>query len=109
MLRRRLHIKRVTLAVIGIACAALALPLAWLKAHETELVFQVATSRARVNPTLPPNFERIAITLAYRTPLAANILRAAPDHDNGLWVLHLHGNSETAFSNTQYEHVQVLR
>jgi alpha-beta hydrolase superfamily lysophospholipase len=100
--------KRVALAVIGIIFLALAIPAAWLKAHEAELVFRVDESRARVNVTLPSDFERVSIPTVDGTPLAANILRAASDHDNGLWILHLHGNSETAFSNTQYEHVRVL-
>jgi len=105
----RLHIKRIALAIAVVALLALAGPLAWLKAHEAELVFRVTESHARVNPTLPPDFERISITAVDGTPLAANILRAAKDHDTGLWVLHLHGNSETAFSNIQYEHVRVLQ
>jgi alpha-beta hydrolase superfamily lysophospholipase len=106
---RRSHIKRIALVVISVVLVTLAIPLAWLKAHEAELVFRVDQSRTRVNETLPAGFDRISIPAVDGTLLAANIIRAATDHDNGLWIVHLHGNSETAFSNTQYEHAQVLQ
>ena len=105
----RTHLKRASLALIALAGLSLAIPLAWLKANEAELVFRVNEARARVNTTLPSGFERISIPTADGTPLAANALRASAEHDNGLWVLHLHGNSETAFSNTQYRHAEVLK
>jgi fermentation-respiration switch protein FrsA (DUF1100 family) len=41
-------------------------------------------------------------------PLAAVLLRTAPQADSGYWVLHLHGNAETAFSVSQFAHAAAL-
>lgn len=82
--------------------------LGWLKWHEDELVFATALSHARTNGQIPADAERLTIPGAAGAPLAAVIFRAEASHDSGFWVLHFHGNAESAFSQTQLRHCQNL-
>ena len=86
---------------------ALGATLGWLKWHESDLVFETARSHTRRDGVLPAYAERIRIP-EHGGTLAAVELRAAPGHDSGFWVLHLHGNADTAFSIAQLRHCEQL-
>ena len=83
--------------------------LGWLKWHENELVFHTAISRTRPDAQLPPYVQRLTIPGAAGSALAALLFPADPLHDSGYWVLHLHGNAESAFSAVQVRHCEQLR
>jgi uncharacterized protein len=93
----------VTALVLSIAAAV-----AWLKLHEDELVFATARSKLYVVRDLPSDVERVSIPLPSGITLAGILLRAEPPADSGYWVLHLHGNAESAFSRSQLEHCEIL-
>jgi uncharacterized protein len=92
----------------GIGAAALALIVAaavgWLKLHEDELVFATARSKS---PTLhaPGDAERVSIAVA--DTALAGLLYARPDP--GYFILQLHGNADSAFSEEQIRHCETLR
>jgi pimeloyl-ACP methyl ester carboxylesterase len=83
--------------------------LLYLKLHESELVFRTALSHQRATGQLPPDAERLVIREAGGSQLAAVILRPEPAHDSGYWVLHLHGNADSAFSSEQLGHCESLK
>lgn len=98
------------LLVAGLVLAvpvSVAVALGWLKWNEDELVFRAAISRERILAPLPPEFETVEIALAGGEKLAA-VVRRAPAPGPGLWVLHLHGNADSAFSRTQLRHIDQL-
>ena len=97
-----------SVVVLGIAgFVFVAAALAWLKWHEAELVFQTQASRARMAAELPAGFEQVAIALNNGDQLAALLLRATTP-ESGYWVLHLHGNADSAFSANQQALVKAL-
>jgi pimeloyl-ACP methyl ester carboxylesterase len=83
--------------------------LAWLKWHENELVFETALSHTRHFGPLPPGAGELIIAEASGDSIAAVIFRAEPSHDSGFWVLHFHGNAESAFSDMQLQHCRALQ
>jgi uncharacterized protein len=93
----------------AIVAAALSIgaPVAWLKLHEDALVFATARSKLHLTKDLPRNVERISIPLSGGTALAGVLFRA--EAPAVYWVLHLHGNAESAFSPSQLEHCEALR
>jgi uncharacterized protein len=86
----------------------LAATLTWLKLHEADLVFVTALSHQRVLGELPHDSERLTLH-GPDSSLDALLLRPDPARDSGFWILHLHGNADTAFSRQQLEHVAALR
>jgi uncharacterized protein len=94
----------VLLAAVGIAGALL-----YLKLHESELVFHTALSHERATGQLPPGAERVVIREPGGSPLAGLILRPDATQDSGYWILHLHGNADSAFSPEQLRHCQSLK
>lgn len=99
---------RVLAALCVAGVVALGTVLGWLKWHENELVFETAVSRTQVSDHIPDGAERMTIRSGSGAALAAVILRADPSRDSGFWVLHLHGNADSAFSSQQLKHVQRL-
>ena len=83
--------------------------LAYLKLHESELVFRTALSHTRATGQLPSGAERLLIRAADGSELAAVILRPQAAHDSAFWILHLHGNADSAFSSEQLSHCETLR
>ena len=96
-------------ALAAAALLVLVVPLAWLKWHEPQLVFETTLSRSRAAVQVPADATRLTIPESAGNPLAAIILRADPVHDSGFWVLHLHGNADSAFSALQFRHCQALQ
>jgi fermentation-respiration switch protein FrsA (DUF1100 family) len=98
------------LVLIGLAgLLAMGVVLAWLRWHEDALVFETALSRSRADAPLPVGAQRLTIVGPGGSSLAALLLTADPQHDSGDWVLHLHGNADSAFSAVQVRHCQQLR
>lgn len=87
----------------------MAATLGWLRLNEDQLVFETAASRTQIDGQLPAYAQRLVIPAADGTQLAALLLRAAPSRDSGFWVLHLHGNADSAFSTVQLRHCEQLR
>jgi fermentation-respiration switch protein FrsA (DUF1100 family) len=88
---------------------ALGSTLGWLKLHESELVFHTRESHSNANAAVPEQAQRSSIRAADGKTLAALILPAEAAHNSGLWVLHLHGNADSAFSAGQLRHAEQLR
>jgi uncharacterized protein len=88
---------------------AVAVAMAWLKAHEDELVFAVARSRQHMSTALPADAERVSIREPGGAELAALVFRAEAPADTGFWILQLHGNADSAFSPWQLRHCEALR
>lgn len=95
----------------AVALAALVVTVAmiWLKAHEGELVFAAARSRQHLLTAFPADAQRVAIPVPNNTDLAGLVFRADSGVDTGFWVLHLHGNADSAFSPWQMRHCEALR
>lgn len=83
--------------------------LGWLRWHEDALVFETALSHSRPDARLPAYVHRLTIAGQAGSSLAALIFVADPLHDSGYWVLHMHGNAESAFSAVQVRHCEQLR
>ena len=108
-LARRRYLWLRVLAGIAVGAAVIvALILAWLKWHETELVFATALSRSRPQYPLPASVERITLRSADGSPIAGLVFHPDASEDSGYWVLHLHGNADTAFSQSQVRHCELL-
>jgi alpha-beta hydrolase superfamily lysophospholipase len=71
--------------------------------------FHTGLSHRRATGQLPPDAERLEIREAGGSQLAAVIMRPEPAHDSGYWILHLHGNADSAFSDEQLRHCQNLK
>jgi len=99
---------RALAAILVIGLAAMGGILGWLKWHENELVFATALSRARATGEIPAGGEALSIPTTGNAPLAAVRFRADPALDTGYWVLHLHGNADSAFSPLQLAHCRRL-
>jgi uncharacterized protein len=106
MLKR---IARLVLFGSGVTVLVMALAMMWLKAHEDELVFAAARSRQHLLTVLPADAELAAVAMPNGTRLASLVYRAAGRADDGFWVLHLHGNADSAFSPWQVRHCEALR
>ena len=95
----------VVIAIVVVMAAALLR----LKAQESELVFRTQASHDRALSASPlqPAL-RVNIPTADGNELAGILLRATPQRDTGFWILHLHGNADSAFSEVQRQHIEVL-
>ncbi len=82
---------------------------AWLKLHESELVFATERSRLCVTKDLPADAERVSIKVAAGAELAGLVFQPAVANDTGYWILQLHGNADSAFSPWQLRHCRALR
>jgi len=105
-------LKRIArIVVIGSVAAVLAVALAmvWLKTHEDELVFAAERSRQHILSALPADAERVAVPVPNGGELAGLVFRAEGNADGAFWVLHLHGNADSAFSPWQVRHCEALR
>ena len=104
---------RVCLTALGLIGLTVVLGMAailgWLRWHEDALVFETALSHSRPDARLPDYAHRLTIAGQDGSPLAALVFTADPSHDSGYWVLHMHGNAESAFSAVQVRHCEQLR
>jgi uncharacterized protein len=99
------------MALIGAVLVVLIMAIAmiWLKAHEEQLVFAADRSRQHMLGEFPADAERVAVPERTGVALAGLVFRADGAIDNGFWVLHLHGNADSAFSPWQIKHCEALR
>lgn len=95
----------VLLLAVGVPYAA---AIVWLKLHETELVFQAQRSR-RPPGALPDAARETTIPLASGVALRGVVMDAVQPAAHPYWILHLHGNADTAFSAGQLRHAAALR
>lgn len=103
---------RVTLMasiVAGLLVLAIAIATIWLKAHEGDLVFAAAPSRQYQLAAPPAGAQRTLVRGRAGADLASLVYRADAAADNGFWILHLHGNADSAFSPWQVKHCEALR
>jgi uncharacterized protein len=102
-------IARIVLIAGGAAVLAVVLSMLWLKLHEDQLVFAAARSREHLLTVLPADSQRVTVPVPGGSALAALVFRADSGADNGFWLLHLHGNADSAFSPWQVRHCEALR
>jgi fermentation-respiration switch protein FrsA (DUF1100 family) len=105
---------RFFIAATGVAMVA-ALPFAagmvYLKLNESELVFRADLSRPWSNgftSGAPDQATEVIIGLPGGAALRGYTLPGAPERNHGYWVLHLHGNADSAFSPGQLRNAQRL-
>ncbi len=96
------------MAAAGVALFAVAAMTAWLKGHENELVFAADRSHKHIVADLPADAVRVSIRESGGVSVAGLLFRAGTE-DTGFWVLHLHGNADSAFSPWQLRHCEALR
>lgn len=102
-----MNVKRLLVGAAGLAVVALmpfVVGIAYLKFNEPELVFQAGLSRpwhAGFIGTPPVEATKVRIALPDGGSLHGYTLAASPERDHGYWVLHLHGNADSAFSQGQ--------
>lgn len=92
-----------------LAALVVTVAMIWLKVHEDELVFAAVRSRQHVLTALPVDAQRVAVPVQNGADLAGLVFRADDGADTGYWVLHLHGNADSAFSPWQVRHCEALR
>jgi uncharacterized protein len=102
------RVARIGLIGGGVAALAMALAMVWLKTHEDELVFAAERSRQHLLSVLPADAERVAVPVPGGA-LAGLVYRADGSANETFWVLHLHGNADSAFSPWQVRHCEALR
>jgi len=95
--------------VAGAVVFAMALALGWLKFHENTLVFEAERSRQHLLRELPAHAERVSVPTAGGENLAGLVFTADGAGAGGFWILHLHGNADSAFSPWQARHCEALR
>jgi alpha-beta hydrolase superfamily lysophospholipase len=103
------RIGRIVLIGVGAVVLVMALALLWLKAHEDELVFAAERSRQHILSALPADAERVTVPVPSGGALAGVVYRADGSADDAFWMLHLHGNADSAFSPWQVRHCEALR
>jgi uncharacterized protein len=103
------RIARIALIAGGLVVLLIAVATVWLKAHEDEIVFAAARGREHLLTVLPADAQRVTVAEPNGAALAALAYRADGNADNGFWVLHLHGNADSAFSPWQVRHCEALR
>lgn len=98
----------VRILLIAGAAAVLVVVLAtgWLKLHEEKLIFAAERGRQHMLTVLPADAQRVTVSEPNGVALAAIVYRAA---GGAFWVLHLHGNADSAFSPWQVRHCEALR
>ncbi|MGB6306270.1 MAG: alpha/beta hydrolase [Steroidobacteraceae bacterium] len=106
MLKR---VAKIALLAGGLVVLVMALAMGWLKIHEDQIVFAAARGRQHMLAVLPADAQRLTVPEPTGAGLAALVYRTSPDADTGFWVLHLHGNADTAFSPWQVRHCEALR
>ncbi len=85
--------------------------LVYLKVNESRLVFRTDLSmqwKALASPT-PPGLREVLVTAPGGEPLHGYTATPDAGRDLGYWVLHLHGNADSAFSGRQQQNMQRLR
>ena len=79
-----------------------------LRVREHDFVFTPAANHANLVKYLPADAERVALP-ADQGSVAGILFRADPIKANGFWLLHLHGNADSAFSAGQVKKAEALR
>ena len=106
MLKR---LARISLLAGGLVVLLMVLTLGWLKIHEDEIVFAAARGQQHMLSSLPADAQRVTVPEPNGARLAALVYRADGNADDAFWVLHLHGNADSAFSPWQVRHSEALR
>jgi fermentation-respiration switch protein FrsA (DUF1100 family) len=106
MLKR---LAQIALIAGGLVVLLMVLTMGWLKAHEDEMVFAAARGRQHLLTVLPADAQRVTVPEANGVALAALMYRADGNAGDAFWVLHLHGNGDSAFSPWQVRHCEALR
>jgi fermentation-respiration switch protein FrsA (DUF1100 family) len=106
MLKR---LAQIALIAGGLVVLLMVLTMGWLKAHEDEIVFAAARGRQHLLTVLPADAQRVTVPEPNGVALAALMYRADGNPDDAFWVLHLHGNADSAFSPWQVRHCEALR
>ena len=106
MLKR---LAQIALIAGGLVVLLMVITMGWLKAHEDEIVFAAARGRQHMLTALPADAQRVTVPEPNGVALAALMYRTGGNADDAFWVLHLHGNGDSAFSPWQVRHCEALR
>jgi fermentation-respiration switch protein FrsA (DUF1100 family) len=108
---RRVRWRAVSGALALVVVVPYAAIVGWIKSSESELVFRASMSRgaAGLRQERPSFVSEVSIALPSGATLKGLAFEAAPERSRGRWILHLHGNADTAFSEGQVRHAIALR
>jgi fermentation-respiration switch protein FrsA (DUF1100 family) len=103
------RLARYLAALLAALVLIVALAVGWLKLHEDDLVFAAARSKLSLVEELPARTERVVMPVDGDVAIAGVMFPAETTRDTGYWILLLHGNAASAFSEDQLRHGEVLR
>jgi dipeptidyl aminopeptidase/acylaminoacyl peptidase len=110
-----LKTRRLLLVVTAILLVFVVFPMAggliYLKFNEGRLVFQSDRSHrwTALPVPAPPGMQALQLPAPDGQPLYGYTVTPVRERDLGFWVLHLHGNADSVFSETQLQNMQQLR
>lgn len=109
-LRARI-LRFVAIAVLVLLVLPVAASLVYLKLNEASLVFRSDLSLrwTRLPDPTPPGLHEVLVPAPGGGPLHGYVATPDTSRQLGYWVLHLHGNSESVFSDRQQQNMQQLR
>jgi fermentation-respiration switch protein FrsA (DUF1100 family) len=99
---------RIVLAAALVAVLIFGGLIDYLKVREETIVFATERSHSGLVAQIPPDSQRLTLR-SDGLGLTGLAFRASPGNDSGYWILHLHGNGESAFSPRQIRHCEALR
>ena len=91
----------------AVALVAYGAAIAWIKTHESELVFRAGSSHRGLEAALPAGALAVGIPLSGGASLRA--LELDPPGNSPWWILHFHGSGTSAFTAREIAHTAVLR
>lgn len=109
------HRRRLLYAVAAVLLVFVVFPvvggLVYLKLNEGRLVFQSDRSHrwTALPEPAPPGMQEVRVPAADGAPLHGYTVMPDAQRALGFWVLHLHGNSDSVFSETQLRNMRQLR
>jgi pimeloyl-ACP methyl ester carboxylesterase len=107
--------RRLLIVLAAIMLVFVVFPLAggliYLKVNAARLLFQSDRSLRWTGLPVPapPGMQVVQVAAPGGAPLHGYTVMPAPGLDLGFWVLHLHGNADSVFSDTQLRNMQALR
>lgn len=111
MLKNRRLLPVLTAIVLVFVVFPLAGGLIYLKVNEGRLLFQSDRSLrwTGLPVPVPPGMQAVQVAAPGGAPLHGYTVTPEPGRELGFWVLHLHGNADSVFSETQLRNMQQLR
>lgn len=111
MLKNRRLLIVLVASVLVLVVVPLAGGIIYLKFNEGRLLFQSDRSLRWTGLPVPapPGMRAVQVEAPGGAPLHGYTVTPEPGRELGFWVLHLHGNADSVFSETQLRNMQQLR